>query len=236
MDDKDYFTIPDISERLKIPENTVRRYIWLFNEFMAKRDFGGIEKYSPNSLEIISEISQLDGKGCDTFDIFEVLSHKRSRIFEVKKEGKQPPLQTTGIFEANKTTPVTVADQTNTLKKISCQMEKLCNIVDEQSGKSANQNRSIRILIEMLAEQLANQNKQTNTLLEKMGHGIEWNTLLAEQVLRNNDHLKRLEDEIRRLTPDTKRSNDFLSELMSSEKEAKRPWWKRIFGLGSRSK
>lgn len=236
MDDKEYFTIPDISERLKIPENTVRRYIWIFNEFLAKRDFGGIEKYSSNSLEIVSEISQLDGKGCDTFDIFEVLSHKRSRIFEVKKEVKQSPLKTAGIFEANKTTPVTVADQTNTLKEILCQMEKLCEILDEQSEKSANQNRTIRILIEMLAEQLANQNKQTNTLLEKLGHRIEWNTLLAEQVLKNNDHLKRLEEEMRRLRLDAKRLNDYLAELKKTEKETKRPWWKRMIGLGSHSK
>lgn len=98
MDEENFLTISEMSEKIGVPENSVRRYARLFSEFLPKKVLGRVKKYAPDSMEVIFEISELYKKGYDTESIFDQLRSKRNRIFEIEPNGgsqKQPPSPTT---------------------------------------------------------------------------------------------------------------------------------------------
>ena len=129
MDEENFLTISEISEKIGVPENSVRRYARLFNEFLPKKVLGRVKKYAPYSKDVIFEISEMYKKGYDTEGIFDQLRSKRNRIFEIEPNGRpqqQPssPTTTRGSERDLEVYGQAIKDLTMSFKDIATALER----------------------------------------------------------------------------------------------------------------
>jgi DNA-binding transcriptional MerR regulator len=77
-----YFRIPDIVKRTGIPEETVREYADLYDEFLTWGDDGRERLYTPDVLYIIGIIHGMDTEGTSPDDIRAELDRRFPQIRE----------------------------------------------------------------------------------------------------------------------------------------------------------
>jgi DNA-binding transcriptional MerR regulator len=80
----DYFRISDIAKRTGIPENTVREYTVVFDEFLTYATKGETKLYTPDALFIITRISQIYKTGKNTDEVKEALNKELPQLIQQK--------------------------------------------------------------------------------------------------------------------------------------------------------
>lgn len=128
MNDENFLTISEIAQKIGVPENSARRYAKLFKDFLPKKVFGRVKKYTPDSMDVIFEIAEMYKKGYDTESIFEKLQNKRNRIFEIEDSSRHqqsPSITTTnGIFREVDVFAQTIQELTISFRNIAIALER----------------------------------------------------------------------------------------------------------------
>ena len=81
----DWLKVSDIHDKTRIPENTIRRHIKLFNKHFKGKQFGKAMKYAAGSVELIKKISVHYQSGLSTEEIKERLQSQEPQVIEVDK-------------------------------------------------------------------------------------------------------------------------------------------------------
>ncbi|MGA1840324.1 MAG: MerR family transcriptional regulator [bacterium] len=167
MDEEKFLTISEIAERIGVPENSARRYAKLFKDFLPKKVLGRVKKYSPDSLDVIFEISEMYKKGYDTEGIFEKLQDKRNRIFEVESNGKQQPPSTTTAARNTRDLEI----YTQAIKDLSVSFKDIATALE----RSAQKNEVINELLVRLRE-VEEREAWMREKAERLEKEIQWIT------------------------------------------------------------
>ncbi|MEQ6378625.1 MerR family transcriptional regulator [Bacillaceae bacterium S4-13-56] len=92
-----WLSVTELSDSVKVPESTVRRYLHKFERFFRYEQRGRGKKYHPESIVILKRITSLYDEGYESAEIKEVLSQKFAftvgEIHEDLPSTTQPPHQ-----------------------------------------------------------------------------------------------------------------------------------------------
>lgn len=91
---EEWLSIAEIADKSGIPENTARRYVGKFSDFIQVKSTGRAKKYPPETIGVVERISQLYQGGKSTDEIYELLSREQPLVVEVEQE-EQPSLSLT---------------------------------------------------------------------------------------------------------------------------------------------
>jgi DNA-binding transcriptional MerR regulator len=81
-------TVSELSERLGVPENTLRRYCKIYDGWLCSRKIGRGIKYDEESLDVLARIRDWYGEGKIREDIEELLGDKSFMDVEDDGDGK----------------------------------------------------------------------------------------------------------------------------------------------------
>lgn len=82
----EWLSIAEVAKQLGLAENTARRYVNLFKEYINSKQFGRATKYDTESLEILSTVSRLYQEGLGTQEIQERLRGTYTLHLEIPQE------------------------------------------------------------------------------------------------------------------------------------------------------
>lgn len=82
----EWLSIGEVAKQLGLAENTARRYVNLFKEYIHSKQFGRATKYAPESLEILSTVSRLYQEGLGTQEIQERLRGTYTLHLDIPQE------------------------------------------------------------------------------------------------------------------------------------------------------
>jgi DNA-binding transcriptional MerR regulator len=82
----DYFRITDIAKRMEIPEDTVRDYARIFDDFLLWWDDGTQRLYTPDALLILSRIDRYVKEGKTPEEVKAALNEEFPQLLKQKEE------------------------------------------------------------------------------------------------------------------------------------------------------
>jgi len=86
---EEYMNATQMAQELELAENTVRRYLRLFKDYIPARQEGRMTKYSPVALQIVAQIGSWYKEGLTTHDITRRLREAHTRVIDVAADPPQ---------------------------------------------------------------------------------------------------------------------------------------------------
>jgi len=160
---EEWLSIAEIAEKTGIPENTARRYVGKFSDFIQVKSTGRAKKYPPDTIQVVERISQLYQAGKGTDEIYELLSREQPLMVRIDEE-EQPSLSLSPyevMEEFRRTNSLilqTMQQVTRAVEAMTAQQEDLAEArekIDELKDKIAerdNRERELLTRIEKLEE------------------------------------------------------------------------------------
>lgn len=88
---EDWLSVANLSEKLEIPETTIRRYLNHFNEYFQSEKIGRGKKYHVHSIEVLQRIASLYDIDYERVDIEKVLANEYAFELNEKDTTISPP-------------------------------------------------------------------------------------------------------------------------------------------------
>ena len=183
------WTVSEIAKETRIPENTVRRYTQVFEQFLTSRRSGRALVYDDQSVTTIRRISELYGSGHSTRDIEAKLAETivpqyKADVVECDEELKidlqqlppQLPLQLMAMFNQFETLKEQMAATQTALEEKDSQIQNLNDTLQKMDQEQ-------KIAVNELYQSI---NKRDEVLMQTV------RTMMREQKERSRPWWKRL--------------------------------------------
>lgn len=130
--EEEFLTVAQIAQQLSLAENTTRRYMKLFRDFIPVQQNGRISKYPSESLEMVSRIAAMYQEGLSTQDIQQRLKRSRTRVIDVQPEPAESSPVLSVISEQLERQQLLIESLAERLDKQQAYIEENLNRRDQQ--------------------------------------------------------------------------------------------------------
>lgn len=224
-----YLTIAELAELTDIPNSTCRRYLTAFEAFFVVKGGSRLKKYESSAVNVLKRIKYLYEEGLESHEIFDTLKGEFPLVVngEEQREINEESPTVPGLATSEDIAEIKKAlDEQKQFNQALLQEMKQQHLYYEKKFDELKRDRELVSSLRQSMEQRKLESAEHENKTTKQLENIEQQ--LSE--IKQNESVKELAEQVAELNNQLGQVQRMIKETATSQQEAKKNWFSRLFG------